>query len=42
LKEDVREMAAGFECGVMVDGFTDFQVGDIVEMFTIEEIARRI
>ena len=42
VKEDVREMAAGFECGIMVDGFTDFQVGDIVEAFTIQEIARRI
>ncbi|MCX6375286.1 MAG: translation initiation factor IF-2 [Armatimonadetes bacterium] len=42
VKEDVREMGAGFECGIMVDGFTDFQVGDIVEAFTIQEIARRI
>ena len=42
IKDDVREMAAGFECGIVVDGFVDFQVGDIVEMFEIEEIARRI
>lgn len=42
LKEDVREIAAGFECGIMVDGFNTFNVGDIIEVFIIEEIARRI
>ena len=42
LKEDVREMAAGFECGVTLDGFNDIQVGDIIEFYTIEEISRRI
>lgn len=42
VKEDVREMAAGFECGVMIEGFDDFQVGDIIETFVVEEIARRI
>jgi translation initiation factor IF-2 len=30
-KDDVREMAAGFECGIGVDGFNDFQVGDTIE-----------
>lgn len=42
IKEDVREMAAGFECGIIVDGFTDFQVGDLIEAYSIEEIARKI
>lgn len=42
LKEDVREMAAGFECGIMLENFNDFQVGDIFEVFTVQEIARRI
>ena len=42
LKDDVREMAAGFECGITVDGFTDFQVGDVIEAYSIEEIARKI
>ncbi len=30
-KDDVREMTAGFECGIAMDGFNDFQVGDIIE-----------
>jgi translation initiation factor IF-2 len=42
IKDDVKEMSAGFECGITVDGFTDFQVGDVIEAFSIEEIARKI
>ncbi len=42
VKEDVREINTGFECGIMVDGFSSFQVGDIVEGYIIELIARRI
>ncbi|MFY9813459.1 MAG: translation initiation factor IF-2 [Dehalococcoidales bacterium] len=36
-KDDVREVAAGFECGIGVDGFTDFQVGDSLEFFRNEK-----
>jgi len=32
-KEDVREVGAGYECGVSLDGFTDFQEGDIIEAY---------
>jgi translation initiation factor IF-2 len=36
-KDDVREVATGYECGVGVDGFGDFQVGDILEFFRNEK-----
>jgi len=36
-KEDVREVIAGYECGVGVTDFNDFQVGDILEFFHIQE-----
>jgi translation initiation factor IF-2 len=40
VKDDVRELAAGFECGIMLDGFNDFQEDDTLEAFTMEEVRR--
>jgi translation initiation factor IF-2 len=37
-KEDVREVAAGIECGISLDGFQDIRVGDLIEAFVIEEV----
>ena len=31
-KDDVREVAEGYECGLTIEGFTDYQVGDVVEV----------
>ncbi len=39
LQEDVREARQGFECGVGVRGFADFQQGDILECFVVERVA---
>mgnify|MGYP000415509457 CR=1 FL=1 len=36
-KEGAREVATGYECGVGVRGFTDFEVGDVLEVFRTEE-----
>ena len=36
-KDDVKEVAAGYECGVGVKDFSDFQVGDILEFFRKEK-----
>lgn len=36
-KEDAREVAAGFECGVGVEGFSDFREADVLEFFTLEK-----
>ena len=38
-QDDVREVRAGFECGIGVRGFDDFEVGDILEGFIIEKVA---
>ncbi len=40
IKEDVREMAAGFECGLMIDGFNAYQEGDVIQAFAMEEVHR--
>ncbi|MBE5768820.1 MAG: translation initiation factor IF-2 [Clostridiales bacterium] len=39
-KEDVKEMAAGFECGMSLDGHNDIKEGDIIECYIMEEIPR--
>jgi len=36
-KDDVREVAAGYECGVGVKDFSAFQVGDILEFYRMEK-----
>ncbi|MBW3554080.1 MAG: translation initiation factor IF-2, partial [Gemmatimonadetes bacterium] len=41
-KDDVREVREGFECGLSIDGFNDIKTGDVVESFTIEEVARTL
>jgi len=36
-KDDVKEVAAGYECGVGIQDFSEFQVGDILELFRKEK-----
>ena len=38
--EDAREVAAGYECGLHLDGFDDVHEGDTVEAYEIKEVAR--
>jgi len=37
-KDDVKEVAAGFECGCAIEGFNDIKIGDIIECYLIEEV----
>ena len=39
-KDDVREVSSGYECGLTLDGFNDVEVGDLIEVYSIEEISR--
>jgi len=41
-KDDVKEVKAGFECGLSLKGFNDIQVGDNLEVFEVQEIARTL
>ncbi|MCL2184976.1 MAG: translation initiation factor IF-2 [Treponema sp.] len=41
-KDDARDVAAGYECGIGLDGFDDIQIGDIFEVIEIVEIARKL
>lgn len=42
LKDDVREVRQGFECGLTVSGFNDYAEGDIVEAYRITEVQRKL
>jgi translation initiation factor IF-2 len=41
-KDDVREVREGFECGIGVENFNDVKVGDLLEAYRIEEVARSL
>jgi translation initiation factor IF-2 len=36
-KDDVREVAQGFECGIELEGFQQFQEGDTIESFILQQ-----
>jgi translation initiation factor IF-2 len=41
-KEDVREVAAGYECGIGILGFDGIQVGDHLEIIEMIQVARKL
>ncbi len=41
-KDDAREVAAGYECGIGIENYNDLKVGDIIEAFEKQEIERSI
>lgn len=41
-KDDVKEVSAGFECGLNINGFNDIKVGDIIEGYQEKEISRKL
>ena len=41
-KDDAREVEKGYECGIGLENFADIKVGDIIESFTTEKIARKL
>lgn len=41
-KDEVREVQQGYECGMALDGYQDFRIGDRIECYEIQEIARAL
>src|SRR5712691_41620 len=41
-KEDAREVASGYECGLSLESYQDVKVGDVVEAYDVEQVARRL
>ena len=42
MKDDVKEVAAGFDCGLSVDGFNDIKIGDMIEAYQMVEVKRKL
>ena len=41
-KDDAREVLAGFECGISIDGFNDIHLGDVIESYITETLAKKL
>ena len=40
-KDDVKEVNAGYECGLTIEKFNDIKIGDVIESYTMQEIVRK-
>jgi translation initiation factor IF-2 len=41
-KDDVREVREGFECGIGIENFNDLKIGDVIECYSKEQVARTL
>jgi translation initiation factor IF-2 len=41
-QDEVNEVRAGMECGIRIEGFTEFQVGDNIECYTMEKVVQKL
>jgi len=41
-KDDVREVAEGLECGIALQGASDYQPGDLIEAFELQQVAQKL
>ena len=41
MKDDAKEVAAGYECGIQIEDFNDIKEGDILEVYIMEEIKKQ-
>jgi translation initiation factor IF-2 len=41
-QDEVNEVRAGMECGIRIEGFDDFQIGDSIECYSVEKVAAKL
>jgi translation initiation factor IF-2 len=41
-QDEVNEVRAGMECGIRIDGFTEYQIGDSIECYAVEKLAQKL
>ena len=39
-KDDVKEVAKGYECGIQIEKYNDIKEGDIIEVYVMQEVKR--
>jgi len=42
LQDDVSEMTQGFECGIILEGFAELEVGDVIESIEVHQVRRTV
>ncbi len=42
VKDDVKEVKAGYECGIKIAGYNDIKIGDIIESYEVHQVARTL
>jgi translation initiation factor IF-2 len=41
-KDDVKEVASGMDCGVKIENYNDLKPGDVLEVFEVVKLARKL
>jgi len=41
-KDDAKEVASGFECGIGIENYNDLKVGDVIEAYVKEQVSREL
>jgi translation initiation factor IF-2 len=41
-QDEVNEVRAGMECGIRIEGFSEIQVGDTIECYTLEKVVQKL
>ena len=41
-KDDAREVKEGFDCGIALEGYSDFKEGDVIEAYEVEEVKQTL
>ncbi|MCP5003395.1 MAG: translation initiation factor IF-2, partial [Planctomycetes bacterium] len=42
VKDDAKEVKAGYECGVKINGYNDIKLGDVIESYEVHQVARKL
>src|SRR5258708_8985842 len=41
-QDEVNEVRAGMECGIRIEGFSEYEIGDLIESYSVEKVAQKL